>query len=108
MLADAEDEGVVDDQAGALGLCDVQVVALGVRRWVAGYESVRWVLSGVGDGQCQSKRMWVVLVRMLFTVSASVSAEGILGRDNINIPSDRACRRRSLAQLDLHRRAEGL
>ena len=51
MLADGKDEGVVQGQALALGLDDVDVVALGVRSGVAGDELVRGVLAGVDDGQ---------------------------------------------------------
>lgn len=48
VLADAEDEGVVHSQTGALGLGDVEVMALGVRGRVAEVEVVRGVLTRVG------------------------------------------------------------
>lgn len=51
MLADAEDEGVVEDEIGALGLRDVEVVALGVWGGVQRQERVGRVAAGMGYGQ---------------------------------------------------------
>ena len=47
MLADTEDERVVENEVGALGLSDVEVVALGVGRWMECQERVRRVVAGV-------------------------------------------------------------
>lgn len=47
MLADCEDEGVVHREARTLRLCDVEIVSLGVRCWVASQEFIRRVLACV-------------------------------------------------------------
>ena len=51
MLADAEDEGVVEDQVGALRLCNVEVVALRVWCWMQCEERVWRVTAGVRNGK---------------------------------------------------------
>ena len=50
MLADGEDEGVVQRDVGALWLRDVEVVTLGVWCWVEGQEGVGRVRARVCDG----------------------------------------------------------
>lgn len=60
MLAHVEDEGVVHDEALALGLDDVEVVALGVGGGVAGQKIVRRVLPDVRDGQGEREGVRVV------------------------------------------------
>jgi hypothetical protein len=64
MLADGEDEGVVDSETLALWLCDVQVISLCMRRWMAGQELVWRVLSCVNDGKGECKGMWDILDRV--------------------------------------------
>ena len=61
MLSDGENESVVDSEDFALGLGDVEVVALGVGRRVAGEEFVRRVRARVDDGQGEGERVRVVL-----------------------------------------------
>lgn len=65
MLADVEDVGVVQGEVCALGLCDVEIVALGVGGGMQGEEGVGWVGAGVGDRESESKGVWVVFVRVL-------------------------------------------
>jgi hypothetical protein len=69
VLADGEDEGIVEGNVGALRLCDVQVVALCVRCRVERQERVWRVGAGMGDGQPQSESMRVELVGVLLFVS---------------------------------------
>jgi hypothetical protein len=60
VLTDVEDEGVVHYQALALGLDDVQVVALGVGGRVADEEVVGRVLADVGEWQGDREGVRVV------------------------------------------------
>lgn len=62
MLANVEDESVVHDEAFALRLHDVEVVALCVGRWVANEEVVRWVLADVRDWQGEGESVWLSLM----------------------------------------------
>ena len=52
MLTNGEDEGIIDDQAHTLGLNDVEIVLLRVRRWMANEEIVWWVRAGVREREC--------------------------------------------------------
>ena len=61
VLADGEDEGVVEREALALRLHDVDVVALGVRGGVARDELVGRVLARVDDGKRERQRVRDVL-----------------------------------------------
>lgn len=72
MLADGEDEGVVEGDVCALGLGDVEVVALGVGGGVERYEGVRGVCAAVGDGETEGKRVRVQLVGVLLAVSENI------------------------------------
>ena len=75
MLADVEDESVVHDEAFALRLHDVEIVALCVGCWVADEEVVRWVLADVRDRQGESESVWVVFDAVHHTTFASVDLE---------------------------------
>ena len=59
-MPDAEDEGVVHDEALALWLHDVEVVALGVGRRMPDEEVEVWVLAGVREWQGEGERVRVV------------------------------------------------
>lgn len=65
MLADTKDKGVVDDEARALWLGDVEVVSLGVGCWVASEKGIWWVLTCMEEGNCKGQCMRVVLDRVL-------------------------------------------
>ncbi len=65
MLADGEDECVVYGKTVALGLGDVEVVALGMGRRMASHEIVRWVFARVDYGKGECYGVWVVLDGML-------------------------------------------
>jgi hypothetical protein len=72
VLAYAKHEGVVDDQAAALGLSDVEIMALGVRCRVASEEGVRWVLAGVQEWHCEGKSVWVIFDAVHETALAGI------------------------------------
>jgi hypothetical protein len=65
VLPDAEDEGVVESDVGALGLSNVEIVALGVRGGVQGEEGVGRVAARVGQGQTEGEGVGVLLIGML-------------------------------------------
>jgi hypothetical protein len=65
VLADTEHVGVIECKIGALRLCDVEVVPLGMRRWVERQEGVGRVTSSVCQGEAERKTVWVMLVRVL-------------------------------------------
>ena len=69
MLPDGEDEGVVHRQPRTLRLCNVQVMALGMWRGVAGEEGVRRVDASMNDGQGEGERVWIVFDGMLSSES---------------------------------------
>lgn len=48
-MADAEDKGVVEHKVRALRLCDVEIMALSVWRWVKRQEGVWRVAASVRD-----------------------------------------------------------
>ena len=78
MLADGEDEGVVDGESGALGLGDVEVVALGVGRGMAEEEFVGRIGARVGDWKGERERVRVVFDRMHKASGTCVDFEGAL------------------------------
>jgi hypothetical protein len=55
MLADGEDEGVVESDVGALRLGDVEIVSLCVRRRMQGQKVVRRVGACVGYRKAESQ-----------------------------------------------------
>jgi hypothetical protein len=57
MLTNGKYEGVVDCKPSTLGLHDVEIVTLGMRRWMAHKELVRRILASVDNGERESKRM---------------------------------------------------
>lgn len=59
VLADGEDEGIVDGETGALGLSNVQIVALGMWGGMDRDELVGWVLAYVGEGKGEGEGMRV-------------------------------------------------
>lgn len=80
MLADVEDEGVVHDQALALGLDDVEVVALGVRRGVADEEVVGRVLPDVGEWEGEGEG-----VRVVFDAVHQAALSGVDFEDGLPV-----------------------
>lgn len=70
-MADAEDESVVQGDVGALRLCDIEIVALGVWRGVEGQESVWRVAAGMGHGEAESQSMRIHLVGVLKQLAVS-------------------------------------
>jgi hypothetical protein len=65
MLADAEDKGVVEHYVGTLGLRNVEIVPLGMRRWVECQERIRRIATGVCHGQTEGQGMRVHFVGVL-------------------------------------------
>lgn len=51
MLTDGEDESIVEREVRILGLCDVEVVALGVGCGMEGQEGIGWIGAGVSNGE---------------------------------------------------------
>lgn len=60
-MTDGEDEGIVDSKTRALGLCDVEIMTLGVGCGVPREELVWGVHAGVDDGKGEGERVRVVL-----------------------------------------------
>lgn len=79
MLPHGEDEGVVDGEAVALGLRDVEVVALGVGGWVADYEVVGGVGAGVREGKGEGEGVGVLFYGVLVAVPLANRSEKVNG-----------------------------
>ena len=75
-----EDEGVVHDQALALGLDDVEVVALGVGSRVADQEVVGRVLADVGEWQGERES-----VRVVFDAVHQAALSGVDFEDGLSV-----------------------
>jgi hypothetical protein len=65
VLPDGEYKGVVDREARALWLGDVQVMTLSMRGWMSNQEVVRRVLSMVNYWQSKCQRMGIGFDGML-------------------------------------------
>jgi len=76
VLSDGEDEGVVHSQPGALGLRDVEVMALGVWGGVAEEELVGRVVTAVDDGDGEGEGVRVVFDGVHEAALAGVDFQG--------------------------------
>lgn len=60
MLPYGEDKGVVDGEALTLWLHDVEIVTESVRGRMSDEKVIWWIVSGVNNGESDSKRIWIV------------------------------------------------
>ena len=85
MLADGKDECIVDSQSFALRLRNIEVMALGMGRGMAGQELVRRIRSIVQYGQRERQRMRIISDAMHKATLACVDLEdtlALVGRED--------------------------
>ncbi len=78
MLADGKDEGVVHGQAFALGLRDVEIVALGMGCWVSEEKFIGGVVAGMDYGDGEGDGMRVIPDRVHEAANAGVDFQDTL------------------------------
>ena len=78
MLPHSENEGVVDSEAGALRLRDIEIVALGVGRRMANEEIVGRVSASMGNWQGEGERVRVVFDRMHQATPAGIDLQSAM------------------------------
>lgn len=95
MLAYGEHKGVVHNQVATLGLCDVEIMALRVRRRVSCQECVRRILAGMSYRQCKAESVRIRLDGVLFKLVNSSKLQAVV----LHSPSSPVSRHRSSAHL---------